>query len=147
MRCGCWHLSVVSCYFFSSRRRHTRCALVTGVQTCALPICEADCSRAGTGFGSAATGSSCRCVQGLARQDQRRFPPPALASPRNRCGAGATELYQYPSGGIGRAPSTCCRTASAGGGTTAVLPTRWLCTRTDPRHTETPPRGAPEEER
>src|SRR3546814_10028916 len=25
-------------YFFSSRRRHTRCALVTGVQTCALPI-------------------------------------------------------------------------------------------------------------
>src|SRR3546814_19499120 len=24
--------------FFSSRRRHTRCALVTGVQTCALPV-------------------------------------------------------------------------------------------------------------
>src|SRR3546814_3243455 len=33
--------------FFSSRRRHTRCALVTGVQTCALPIClrpDAPCS-------------------------------------------------------------------------------------------------------
>src|SRR3546814_2224971 len=29
--------SVKQC-FFSSRRRHTRCALVTGVQTCALPI-------------------------------------------------------------------------------------------------------------
>src|SRR3546814_2172795 len=29
--CGC-------AFFFSSRRRHTRCALVTGVQTCALPI-------------------------------------------------------------------------------------------------------------
>src|SRR3546814_1278694 len=27
-----------NCFFFSSRRRHTRCALVTGVQTCALPI-------------------------------------------------------------------------------------------------------------
>src|SRR3546814_3974234 len=27
-------------FFFSSRRRHTRCALVTGVQTCALPICQ-----------------------------------------------------------------------------------------------------------
>src|SRR3546814_14913344 len=26
------------CFFFSSRRRHTRCALVTVVQTCALPI-------------------------------------------------------------------------------------------------------------
>src|SRR3546814_3619634 len=29
------------CFFFlSSRRRHTRCALVTGVQTCSLPIYE-----------------------------------------------------------------------------------------------------------
>src|SRR3546814_11926140 len=36
---------VVYCFvffFFSSRRRHTRCALVTGVQTCALPISNAD---------------------------------------------------------------------------------------------------------
>src|SRR3546814_16221082 len=29
-------------FFFSSRRRHTRCALVTGVQTCALPISDLD---------------------------------------------------------------------------------------------------------
>src|SRR3546814_4880765 len=29
-------------FFFSSRRRHTRCALVTGVQTCALPICTGE---------------------------------------------------------------------------------------------------------
>src|SRR3546814_19821417 len=29
-------------FFFSSRRRHTRCALVTGVQTCALPIYGAE---------------------------------------------------------------------------------------------------------
>src|SRR3546814_6893982 len=29
---------VCGVFFFSSRRRHTRCALVTGVQTCALPI-------------------------------------------------------------------------------------------------------------
>src|SRR3546814_9753837 len=44
---GCWvflsfywlqSLLDVSFFFFSSRRRHTRCALVTGVQTCALPI-------------------------------------------------------------------------------------------------------------
>src|SRR3546814_12751579 len=34
---------VVSVFFFSSRRRHTVCALVTGVQTCALPIfCDCD---------------------------------------------------------------------------------------------------------
>src|SRR3546814_4145975 len=30
--------SVFFVFFFSSIRRHTRCALVTGVQTCALPI-------------------------------------------------------------------------------------------------------------
>src|SRR3546814_5798850 len=41
----CCYMIVYFCYsdhffvfFFSSRRRHTRCALVTGVQTCALPI-------------------------------------------------------------------------------------------------------------
>src|SRR3546814_8686627 len=31
-------------FFFSSRRRHTRCALVTGVQTCALPIFQRGCA-------------------------------------------------------------------------------------------------------
>src|SRR3546814_9049535 len=40
--------------FFSSRRRHTRCALVTGVQTCALPIyvirSEADEAKVGARF-------------------------------------------------------------------------------------------------
>src|SRR3546814_6395641 len=35
-------LGMCCCIFcLSSRRRHTRCALVTGVQTCALPICRA----------------------------------------------------------------------------------------------------------
>src|SRR3546814_4035495 len=29
---------ILSVFLFSIRRRHTRCALVTGVQTCALPI-------------------------------------------------------------------------------------------------------------
>src|SRR3546814_19615310 len=45
-------------FFFSSRRRHTRCALVTGVQTCALPIFppagrghRADCAAAVAGAG------------------------------------------------------------------------------------------------
>src|SRR3546814_2021722 len=35
--CFLYHL-VFFFFFFSSRRRHTSCALVTGVQTCALPI-------------------------------------------------------------------------------------------------------------
>src|SRR3546814_2635171 len=33
-----WSYDTVFVFFFSSRRRHTRCALVTGVQTCAVPI-------------------------------------------------------------------------------------------------------------
>src|SRR3546814_4779352 len=32
------HSIVYENFFFAIRRRHTRCALVTGVQTCALPI-------------------------------------------------------------------------------------------------------------
>src|SRR3546814_9906612 len=40
-------------FFFASRRRHTRCALVTGVQTCALPIC----AEAGAGLASGAAGA------------------------------------------------------------------------------------------
>src|SRR3546814_3186511 len=39
------HLLSFVFFFFSSRRRHTRCALVTGVQTCALPILVAEAQR------------------------------------------------------------------------------------------------------
>src|SRR3546814_8459300 len=39
-------------FFFSSRRRHTRCALVTGVQTCALPIYGAKILMKWTGVSS-----------------------------------------------------------------------------------------------
>src|SRR3546814_4467829 len=35
----------IGMFVFSSRRRHTRCALVTGVQTCALPILPAETAR------------------------------------------------------------------------------------------------------
>src|SRR3546814_6454133 len=39
--CYCVGFALLCCFLlfcFASRRRHTRCALVTGVQTCALPI-------------------------------------------------------------------------------------------------------------
>src|SRR3546814_8414940 len=42
-------------FFFSSRRRHTSCALVTGVQTCALPICAIDGATVGLGHGTDGT--------------------------------------------------------------------------------------------
>src|SRR3546814_988788 len=51
--CMWWSSSwLVLVCFFSSRRRHTRCALVTGVQTCALPICSG-VQRATNGKGAA----------------------------------------------------------------------------------------------
>src|SRR3546814_10470928 len=42
--------SIFGDFFFSSRRRHTRCALVTGVQTCALPILARGARAAGSRY-------------------------------------------------------------------------------------------------
>src|SRR3546814_9048692 len=47
-------MNLVCCFFAvfcSRRRRHTRCALVTGVQTCALPI---SCNAWGMAYGALA---------------------------------------------------------------------------------------------
>src|SRR3546814_4503696 len=54
---------VICVFFFTSRRRHTRCALVTGVQTCALPIWRwtrpaSRCTRPGRANGSRGSGGS-----------------------------------------------------------------------------------------
>src|SRR3546814_10341174 len=50
LRCFCF-------FFFSSRRRHTRCALVTGVQTCALPISPRIAYAAAAGIALTAAGA------------------------------------------------------------------------------------------
>src|SRR3546814_3772395 len=69
------------CVFFSSRRRHTRCALVTGVQTCALPIYHAaETSRYGhsTSVGFVfhfETQREIRCAT-VHTHEQRRIPLP-----------------------------------------------------------------------
>src|SRR3546814_3764321 len=49
--------------FFSSRRRQTRCALVTGVQTCALPICLRDAYPSIRPYGIASFQRPCRNVR------------------------------------------------------------------------------------
>src|SRR3546814_6929086 len=51
-------------FFFSSRRRHTRCALVTGVQTCALPIYNGNILRLSCHGGGAAD-IFVRCTKNL----------------------------------------------------------------------------------
>src|SRR3546814_1917288 len=66
------------CFFFSSRRRHTRCALVTGVQTCALPIwgTRVLTRRGGRGAGAPA----CRAGTGTGGQFRRRVDGVGVAS-------------------------------------------------------------------
>src|SRR3546814_2521552 len=56
-------------FFFSSRRRHTRCALVTGVQTCALPIY------------TAAVNAPSEAPQPMPPLDATPFPPAAPQAP------------------------------------------------------------------
>src|SRR3546814_5519947 len=73
---------VCSVCFFSSRRGHTSCALVTGVQTCALPILEAplgaiDVARINPNGSSLATGhpfaaTGARIVAGAAKELKER---------------------------------------------------------------------------
>src|SRR3546814_2887455 len=56
-------------FFYSSRRRHTSCALVTGVQTCALPISRA--AAGGIGGGRAVIDVESRPVAVPRRRDRR----------------------------------------------------------------------------
>src|SRR3546814_5432776 len=69
--------------FFSSRIRHTRCALVTGVQTCALPIFG---GKAGTVMVADAAPSARRSVGYAARILECR-PAARLHDPSSRTGA------------------------------------------------------------
>src|SRR3546814_4128480 len=63
----------------SSRRRHTRCALVTGVQTCGLPIytlAEADAAPFGKGALGIGLGVILRHILGpVARQGANKLTP------------------------------------------------------------------------
>src|SRR3546814_14927572 len=100
-------------FFFSSRRRHTRCALVTGVQTCALPICafgpllqsgrteteedderrpypQSHCVRAGRTYYRSAGGQA-GCRRGAAQ-------PLAAATPARRA-SGRSDAQEHPDDG------------------------------------------------
>src|SRR3546814_2139910 len=97
-------------FFFSSRRRHTRCALVTGVQTCALPISlhRPGCSirpprHAGNAHARALVGAAsgplpCEGRGGLGRgvfwdQPEPWTPPPNLPLPSQGAGQQRSEEH------------------------------------------------------
>src|SRR3546814_9913747 len=61
-------------FFFSSRRRHTRCALVTGVQTCALPICLRGDQPVRKYFASAAVLAAAFALGPVVAQDTPALP-------------------------------------------------------------------------
>src|SRR3546814_18332766 len=72
-------------FVFSSRRRHTRCALVTGVQTCALPISAGmKAVKAGDPFDSATD------MGPLSSEEQRQT---VVAQLQELTGAGARLLF------------------------------------------------------
>src|SRR3546814_4161600 len=79
-----------SCVFLSSRRRHTGCALVTGVQTCALPNCRIIDALVAQGANQI-NGPSLSVDQADAALDEARTA--ALAKARQRA-----ELYAKAAG-------------------------------------------------
>src|SRR3546814_7615120 len=70
-------------FFFSSRRRHTRCALVTGVQTCALPIFPIWPFPANAAVGTD-TSTSANDAGGPHRSEERRVGKECVSTCRSR---------------------------------------------------------------
>src|SRR3546814_5435786 len=87
--CVCIIVCRFGCFFFSSRRRHTRCALVTGVQTCALPISIATTSKRAVEAMDypVLLGKSCAAPYGAkhAKASRRLTSPPAGEIGRASC--------------------------------------------------------------
>src|SRR3546814_9061324 len=86
-------------FFFSSRSRHTRCALVTGVQTCALPIYRAGDDLALDLVGSAIDRCLAQVEVGRCRTGLPMFEVAALAGPgrdRTRSGNVDDQLADGP---------------------------------------------------
>src|SRR3546814_7827967 len=80
---------MICLFFFSSRRRHTRCALVTGVQTGALPICSSYGS--GTGRRRLRRSLSCADRNRTRREDTGAPPEPDRPSGKEAKACGYAE--------------------------------------------------------
>src|SRR3546814_1683982 len=104
-RCAMMELVVYSlCVvcFFSSRRRHTRCALVTGVQTCALPISGPRARGGGRAGGSSADRSDPVTLKAGSS------PSPAKREKVARSAGGGRERSELLLRFSGRARSKAC---------------------------------------
>src|SRR3546814_6496035 len=100
-------------FFFSSRGRHTRCALVTGVQTCALPICRcvAGAARgAGEDDPAGARRAGVRGRRGLSRHPAGAGAPTDVVGSGTACSTGGRQRGRK---GLGRGPLRPCRGPAA----------------------------------
>src|SRR3546814_1713445 len=103
-------------FYFSSRRRHTRCALVTGVQTCALPISFKEPCRAASCKGLRAAGRRVASHALEIAADEVSTSAPSLSPPhpRERGNCRFPQLRRRPHGrtirrGIGIAQRAASR--------------------------------------
>src|SRR3546814_2450379 len=87
-------------FFFSSRRRHTRCALVTGVQTCALPIYQYGISPGQTSPASLAYSGCPASMSILRRLFSNDDPRDALRPLYSAIVARGREPHWYAQGGV-----------------------------------------------
>src|SRR3546814_1150950 len=87
--------------FYTSRRRQTRCALVTEVQTCALPICRPD-------YGHPFVGQRLHHAPQILTADRidtdTRFIEQQDSRPGHQC-AGETQLLLHAAGELARQAS------------------------------------------
>src|SRR3546814_8991410 len=91
----CLWSSVCVLFCFSSRRRHTRCALVTGVQTCALPI---SAGRGARTSASAGTVAGCDAVVAVAAVTRDRVVDQPAAHARCVCTQRAATTFPAHAG-------------------------------------------------
>src|SRR3546814_19380356 len=91
-------------FLFSSRRRHTRCALVTGVQTCALPIYRAYAHVSEANFATAAQALTDKLTEmGF---DERSARQAIIETPPEMQLDGAdAPLFRRPAAPVHRLPS------------------------------------------
>src|SRR3546814_1469783 len=87
--CHATSFYIYFCFFFSSRRRHTRCALVTGVQTCALPISwkglvEEPGARDSASRSAPSAGYPCPARAANVRSGERRVGKECVSTCRSR---------------------------------------------------------------